>query len=149
MGTGNDDVLEARLKDGKTVTLHLGAQADPQGSLVPIRKEGDPQIYLVPNSVAQELRKKLNGMRDLSLLSFDPQKVTRLSIQAGGKKTVVTKDGSTWKLTRSEKLPRGFEFDPSRVDAQLNRLRGIHASRWLEPPLSEAEQRKLSSLMES
>ncbi|WP_224245392.1 DUF4340 domain-containing protein [Hyalangium gracile] len=221
---GPHDVLEARLKDGKVVTVHLGTQSDPRDApdasllkqrfsfadgagtadskvtledlqkvaatpeqeedlrkvatrlmsdpaafarldtggfaanpkdgaitlddlngasktlgLVPVRKEGDAQLYMVSAPVAQGLRKRLTELRDLSLLSFDPQKVTRLSIQAGGKKTVVVKDGSTWKLTQPEKLPAGFEFDPSRVDAQLSELKGLRAARWLETPVSDAD----------
>jgi hypothetical protein len=134
---GAHDVIVAQLKDAKTVTLHLGAQASPQG-LVPVRKEGDPQVYLAP-AYAQGLRKKLGDLRDVSLLSFDPQKVTRLAIQAGDKKTVAVKDGTTWKLTEPKKLPDGFEFDPGRVAAQLSGLRSIRAFRQVDPPVSDAE----------
>ncbi|WP_224365151.1 DUF4340 domain-containing protein [Hyalangium versicolor] len=149
---GPHDVIEAKLKDGKTLTLHLGTalaaggqdskasgSAPPKPSLVPVRKEGDAQIYLVPASTAQGVRKKLTDLRDLSLLSIDPQKVTQVSIQAGGKKTVAIKDGASWKIIEPKKLPDGFEFDPNRVDAQLSGLRGVHAARWVEPAVSDSD----------
>ncbi|HEX9508237.1 MAG TPA: DUF4340 domain-containing protein, partial [Myxococcales bacterium] len=78
---------------------------------------------------ANNITRRFNDMRDLSLLSFDPQKVTRISIQSPGKKTVLAKSSDGWKIIEPKKVPTGFEFDPSQVQNQLQMLRATKGSR--------------------
>jgi hypothetical protein len=94
--------------------------------------EGDPQVYLVPKYTATNLSRKASELRDLTLLSFDPQKVTKVTVQSPGKKTVVVKEGDIWKIVEPKKLPAGFEFDPGQVQGQLQMLKGLRASRVVE-----------------
>jgi hypothetical protein len=129
-------VLRAELKDGKATVVSLGAKR-PEGT-VPLRVEGDAQTYLLASWQAEGLTKRLDDLRDTSLLSFDPQKVTKLVLAAAGKKTVVVKDAAAWKLVEPLKPPDGFEFDSQEVESQLGRLRSLRGLR-LETGASEAK----------
>ncbi|QRK09183.1 DUF4340 domain-containing protein [Archangium violaceum] len=135
------DTLEAQLKDGKKVVVHLGRQPDAKdgSATVAARVEGDAQVYQLSQYVASQLRKRLVDFRDLSLLRFEPQKVTKLKLQAGGKTVVVAKEGEGWKVVEPQKLPDGFELEPSQVDMQLGWLRGLLATRLVEGQVTDAQ----------
>lgn len=120
-------VVEAELKDGKKVKLTFGTKK-PDGA-VPLRVDGDAQVYLVPAWQAEQLTKKVDGLRDLTLLKLDPEKVTQVTVQAGAKKAVVKKDASGWKLVEPKSPPAGFEYDAAQVPAVLQRLKGMRATK--------------------
>jgi hypothetical protein len=135
------DVVEAQLKDGKKVVVHLGRQPDAKegSATVAARVEGDAQVYQLPPYAASQLRKRLVDFRDLGLFGFEPAKVTKLKLQAGGTAVVVVKEGEGWKLAEPGKLPDGFEFEPSEVDMQLAWLRNLRGSRLVEGQLTEGQ----------
>ncbi len=144
--TGPHSIVDAKFKDGKEVKLHLGKEQEGKenaSKMVAARLDGDPQIYLLPNYAANVLTKKATDLRDLTLLSFDPQRVTKLSVVTADKKTVVAKEGDGWAVIEPKKLPASFEFDPSRVTSQLTMLRNLKASR-LVADKAEADQAGLS-----
>lgn len=114
--------LEAELKEGKKVTVRVGAKR-PEGTFA---VDGDPQTYLLPGWQAEALLKDPEGLRDLRLLHFELAQVEKLSLLTGGKKTVVTKEGEIWKLV--EPKNRGIEFDPQQVSAQLTRLMNVRGA---------------------
>jgi hypothetical protein len=118
--------LSAQTKDGKTVSISVGAEAN---GTVPVRLEGDAQVYLVGSWAANQLVKKLEDLRDLSLSTFDAEKVQRLSVVAGAKKAVVAKEDGTWKLVEPKAPPAGFDFDGARVASVLGRLRAMKGLR--------------------
>lgn len=138
---GPHTMIEAKLKDGKQIKLHLGKEEAKENAnkAVVARLEGDSQIYLLANYTATVLNKRATDFRDLTLLSFDPQKVTKFSLLSAGKKTVVAKEGDSWKVIEPKKLPAGFEFDPAQVNSQLNMLRGLRASRLIEGKVDPAQ----------
>lgn len=138
---GAHDVVEAQLKDGKKVVLHLGPQPDgKEGSAtVAARIEGDAQVYQLSSFSAAQLRKRLADFRDLGLFRFDTQKVTKLKLQAGGQPVVLAKEAEAWKVVEPKKLPDGFEFDPAQVDLQLAWLQGLHGTRLIEGTVSEGQ----------
>jgi hypothetical protein len=135
------DSVEAQLKDGKKVVVHLGRQPEAKdgAATVPARVEGDAQVYQLSQYVASQLRKRLGDFRDLSLFGFEPQKVTRLKLQAGGKTVVVVKEGEGWKLTEPAKVPDGFEFEPLQVGTQLSWLRSLRATRLVEGQVTDGQ----------
>jgi hypothetical protein len=135
------DSVEAQLKDGKKVVVHLGRQPEAKdgSATVPARVEGDAQVYQLSQYVASQLRKRLGDFRDMSLFGFEPQKVTKLKLQAGGKTVVVVKEGEGWKLTEPAKVPDGFEFEPLQVGTQLSWLRGLRATRLVEGPVTDGQ----------
>lgn len=124
--------VKAELKDGKSLTLRLGAKR-PDGTYA-LSVEGDAQTYLLPGWQAEQLLKDPEGLRDLRLLRFDPAQVERFSLVANGKKTIVAKEGETWKLIEP-KTPT--EFDAQQVGPQLTRIasmRGLKLVRDLTDP---------------
>jgi len=141
--SGEHTVLEAQLKDGKKIALHIGKEYEskdvPTKGAVAARVEGDPQVYLIPKYSATNLSRKATDLRDLTLLSFDPQKATKVTIQSPGKKTVVVKDGGAWKVVEPKKLPSGFDFDPGQVQGQLQMLKSLRASHVLEQAPTPAQ----------
>ncbi len=114
-------------KDGKTQAISVGEKR-PDGN-VPLRVEGNPQLYLIASWQAEQLTRRLEDLRDTSLLDFDPDQVNRVTITAAGKKTVVAKEGDAWKLVEPKVAPAGVTFDATQVVVQLRRWRGIRASR--------------------
>ncbi len=120
--------LELELKDGKKVTLKLGAKK-PEGGTVPMTVEGDPQVYVLSQFTAEQLLKGVEDMRNCTLLAFDPAKANKLSVVAGGKTTVLQKTGAEWKVLEPKKLPDGFQLDPGTVTNMLNRLHAMRATR--------------------
>jgi hypothetical protein len=118
-------------KDGATVKVTLSATKRDDGSFA-LKVDGDAQQYLVDSWLAEQLDKPLEGLRDLSLLSFDPTKVTKLTLTAAGKKTVVAKEGEAWKLVEPKTAPAGMEFDGAQVPVQLGRLKALRAAKFVE-----------------
>ena len=118
--------IDVETKDGKKLAMKLGAKK-AEGNTMPLSIDGDPQTYLLPGWTGDQLLKKAEDMRDTTLLSFDAAKVNKVSITAGGKSTVLAKDGASWKIVEPKKAPPGFELDPGAVQSQLMRLHGIRA----------------------
>lgn len=120
--------LELELKDGKKVALKLGAKR-PEGT-VPLSVDGDPQVYLLAEWTAQNLLKAPEDFRDTTLLAaFEPEKVSKVSITAGGKTTTLAKSGAEWKVLEPKKLPDGFELDPMMVMSTLQRFKSMRATK--------------------
>lgn len=128
-------VVEAELKDGKKAKLTFGTKK-PDGA-VPLRVDGDAQVYLVPQWQADLLTKKVDGLRDLTLLKVDPERVTQVTVTAGAKKAVVKKDGAGWKLVEPKTPPAGFEFDGAQVMSVLQRLKALRAAKVAAAPVAD------------
>ncbi len=135
------DTVEAQLKDGKKVVVHLGPQPDAKDGSSPVvaRVDGDAQVYGLPQYTASQLRKRVADFRDLGLFRFDSQKVTRLKLQADGKTVVLAKEAGAWKVTEPKKLPEGFELEPAQVDQQLAWLQGLRGTRLIEGQVTDAQ----------
>lgn len=140
-------VFTLTLKDGKTARVSLAPTKRDDGTFA-LKVDGDPQQYAVASWVAEQLDTKLEGLRDLSLTSFDPSKATKLSITAGGKKTVAALEGGAWKLLEPKTAPAGVEFDGNQVVAQVSRLRGLRALKLVDVPAAKAGLTSPSTLIE-
>ncbi len=116
-------------KDGKTVTVQLSAVKDEATQTVPLRVDGDAQVYLLATWQAGQIDKTVNDLRELSLLNFEAENVTRVSIVSSQKKTVLAKTGADWKLVEPK---ADANFDPQQVTVQLGRLKSLRASKWVE-----------------
>jgi len=127
-GTGSLDEprtsFRLELKSGKALSLNVGAKR-PDGTYG-VMVDGDPELYLVPAWQAEQAPSDPEALRDLRLLHFEAAQVERLSIVSAGRKTVVTKEGETWKLVEPKSFP---EFDPQQVTVQLSRLAALRGQR--------------------
>ncbi|EPX62769.1 hypothetical protein D187_008957 [Cystobacter fuscus DSM 2262] len=135
---GAHDTVEAKLKDGKTIAVHL-APAGKDGATVAARLEGDPQVYQLAAYSADALRKRLTDLRDLRLFHFEQPKVTRFKLQAGPTAVQVAREGTEWKVIEPRTLPTGFEFDASQVESLLSWLGSLRAARVVDGTPSEAQ----------
>jgi len=119
--------LAAQLKGGTALSVKVYARRTD--GTHPVRVDGDPQTYLVAAYQAEQLARGLDGLRDLRVLHFEPGQVEKLTITAGAAKTVVTKNGDTWKVVEPVKLPAGLDFDAEQVTSALVRLSTLRAVR--------------------
>ncbi|MFT3707123.1 MAG: DUF4340 domain-containing protein [Archangium sp.] len=118
--------LEA--KDARKMTLTFGAKR-PDG-MRPLRKEGDPQTYLLALWTGEQLGSGLELLRDNRVIEFEPAKANKLTITSGGKKTVVAvKEGEAWKLLEPKTLPAGFDLDVAQIGAFVSRLSSMRSLR--------------------
>jgi Domain of unknown function (DUF4340) len=131
-------------KDGKTVTVQLSTTKDEATKTVQLRVDGNPQVYTLASWQAEQIDKTVNDLRDLTLMRFEVEKVSRLSIGVGQKKTVLAKTGSDWKLVDPK---TDANFDPQQVAVQLNRLKGLRALKWVEDA-SKANFAKPTTIIE-
>lgn len=122
-----DATLTATLKDGKRQVLTVSKKR-PDGNAL-ARLDGNPQTYVLAGWSVDQLIKSQDDLRDRTLLSFDTDKVARVSIINGAKSTVLVKDKDSWRVLEPKKLPDGFELDPAQVSQTLVRLRGLRGTK--------------------
>lgn len=137
---GPHDTIEAKLKGGKTLVVHLGAS--PEGkpeAPVAARLDGDPQVYQLASYSAGLLRKRPTDLRDLRLLHFAPSKVTRLKVQAGTTSVQLAREGPQWKLIEPRTPPPDFTLDSHQVETLITWLGSLRATRLLEGTSSDAQ----------
>ncbi|AKQ69637.1 hypothetical protein A176_006549 [Myxococcus hansupus] len=134
------DTVEARLKNGKAVALHLGRPSAPASlDPIPVQLEGDARLFTVNATEAVRLRKRLTDLRDLRLLDFDTAKVNRLLLQEGDTRLVVAKEGSAWALLEPKPAPANFTLDGTQVESLLVWLQRLEATRWVDAQVPEAQ----------
>ncbi len=134
------DTVEARLKGGKTVALHLGRPSAPASlDSIPVQVEGDARLFTVNGTDALRLRKRLTDLRDLRLLDFDTAKVNRLLLQTGDTRLVVAKEGPSWALLEPKPAPANFTLDGLQVEELLVWLQRLEATRWVDAQVPEAQ----------
>jgi hypothetical protein len=135
---GAHDIIEAKLKDGTSATLHLGPPGQ-EGEAVAARVEGHPQVFQIPAYSAVALRKRLEELRDLSLFRFDPAKVTKLKLQSGTTVVQAARHGEQWQVIEPRTLPEGFAFDSNQVEAILGWVGSLRAARLLDGARTDAQ----------
>lgn len=120
---GPHTTLTARLRAGGTVVLHLGRVDDKKR--LHVRKDGDPQIYLVPEYSGKNLDKALDDFREPTLFTAPADDVVAATFSSGSTKIVVKKDGGAWKLVEPKSAPEGFDVGQIETAVQgALRLRG-------------------------
>ncbi len=116
-------------KDGKatTHTFDLG-KSTMKG--VYARLGGNPAVYVVDASLAEGLKKEL---RDTTVLDFDTDKVTNVTIQGWkgvlGRVETLSADKAMGKWT--VKSPAGYTLDQEKLDSFLSRLSKLHAEKFI------------------
>jgi hypothetical protein len=109
-------------------------------AVVPVRIEGDAQVYLVLKGSAEPLTQGAASLQDLSLFSFEPAHVKSMSILSGTKALVtVAKDGASWKVIEPKHWTGKSPFDPAQVATRLAEWRRFKALRWDEGAVTEKQ----------
>ncbi len=104
------------VSDGMTATVHLGATSDDDTVYATV--EGRDAVFRIQPYQARNLRKTVADLRDMRLLSYDPEAVTGLSITHDGQTLrVVRGDDGTWTIDPDGAQPpdEELEFDPQAV----------------------------------
>jgi hypothetical protein len=95
-------------KNGKSQQLFLGDDV-PAGSLVYARVNSDPKVYAISSSIKTSLDKSANDLRDKRLLTFDPNRLTRIELVSGKSDIEFGKNNQNdWQIIKPE---------PSRADS--------------------------------
>jgi hypothetical protein len=114
-------VLEVTVtrKGGKSQELLIGDET-PSHSNAYAKLANDPKVYTVAAAVRGHLDKGVEDIRDKRLLQFDPEKLTRVELQAKGPAVEVGKSGEgQWQIIR----PRPLRADNAEVNSFVEKVR--------------------------
>jgi hypothetical protein len=112
------DVTIAK-KDGKTSELLVGdATLDNTGYYAKLA--GDPHVYTIASYAKTNLDKTPEVLRDKRLLTFDPDKLTRVELAVKGQNIEFGKNGQgEWQIVK----PRPLRADSSAVSGLVDKLK--------------------------
>jgi hypothetical protein len=102
--------------------LHLG-DGTPIGGTFFASVDGAPDVVVVTSSAGDIAGKDLLGLRDKSLLSFDPWKIRKLEIRRGRETVLLENPSDGWVIRRPIEAPA----DGPTVTDLLNALEGLRA----------------------
>ncbi len=106
-------------KDGKVQDLLVGDET-PTGSGSYARLKGDPRVFTIAGYTKSNFDKTSDDLRDKRLLTFDPDKVARVTLTARGQEIEFGKNSkSEWQILK----PRPMRADGSQVETLVQRLR--------------------------
>ena len=106
-------------KDGKTSELFIG-DSTPDNSGAYARLANDPRVFTVASFTKTSLDKMPEDLRDKRLLTFDPDKLTRVELQAKGQTIEFGKNGQNeWQIVK----PRPLRADSSQMTSLVDKLR--------------------------
>ncbi len=105
-------------KDGKTHELLMGGSTLDTSSNY-AKLAGDGRVFTIPSSSKLALDKRPEELRDKRLLTFDPDSVSRVTLQAKGPEIEFGKSGSDWQILK----PRPLRADNTQVSAVVDALR--------------------------
>lgn len=89
----------------------------------------DDETVTLLKSQADGLRKGVDRLRDMKVMSFDTAKAVGLEIQDPDRRLKFEKSDEGWTLvSHTEKKPDGFEFDPNAVERRVRAISNARAS---------------------
>lgn len=96
--------VEAKFKEGDPIKIIFGAET-PTGSGIFARIDSDPRLFTVYSYIKSSFEKKPFDLRDKKLLKVDSDKVSRVTVTAGGKTIEFGKSGSDdWQILKPRPL---------------------------------------------
>ncbi len=106
------------LKDGKQVTLRLGAK-NPTGVWVYAQEQGQPAVFVVADGVLRDVTRPVADFRNKTILAFDRATVAGVEIVTHDETLAIEPDDDNrWRMTR----PRPLPADPDAVRELLDKL---------------------------
>jgi Domain of unknown function (DUF4340) len=128
-------------KDGKTAHVLVG-DATPTNSGNYAKLSDGPKVYTIASYVKTGLDKTDNDLRDKRLLTFEPEKVTRITLAAKGVPLEFGKNGqSEWQILK----PGPFRADGSQVDGLVTKLKDAK----MDTTVSDDDAKKAASAFAS
>jgi hypothetical protein len=111
--------VQIKKKDGKTESLLIGDDT-LNGSGAYVKLPGSGKISTIAGFTKSSIDKRVDDLRDKKLMSFDPDKLTRLELQAKGQTIEFGKNSSNeWQIVK----PRPLRADSSAVSSLVDKLR--------------------------
>ena len=105
-------------KDGKEVTLHLGAKS-PTGVWVYAQERGKPNVFVISDGVLRDVTRPVGDFRNKTVLTFDRKDVSGLEVVVPEETLTLERAGEgQWKLTR----PRQLRADTEAVSEFFDKL---------------------------
>jgi len=93
-----------KTKDGKETQVHFGGN-NPTGSSTYASVGGSDEVFLVANSVSTGFDKKLEDLRDRSILRFEQFETQSIQLQTEKGSVELVKENDKWYIQGKEKLP--------------------------------------------
>lgn len=111
----------ATKKDGKTLRLLVGDET-PSGNDNYASLQGDPRVFTILSYIKTAIGKDSNDLRDKRLLTFDPDKLSRVELTAKGQSLEFGKNNQNeWQILK----PRPLRADGGQVEELVRRLRDV------------------------
>jgi hypothetical protein len=85
------------------------------------KRENEPRVLLIPGYLDSVFNRSTFNLRDKALLTFERDKVDRITVSTGGQTLELAKTGTDWKLTK----PVSAAADTVSVDGLINRLNTV------------------------
>jgi hypothetical protein len=118
---------------GRTLSLRLGDAGE--GGAVYAKAEGWDEVVTLQESTARQLLKAAVELRDLGLMDFDPDEVSRLELKEGKRRLVFANDEGTWRVeSATEDVPDGFVLSEPKVRGRLGALKAIRGLALAQAP---------------
>jgi len=127
-GLDKPRVKVAITEEGSTRTLILGAAAKDKKDKLYAKRQEEPAIFALKNSVVDDLTKKVNDLRDKKALRFDTSDVEKVETTIGKEQVVVAKVGDDWKIQK----PAEMDADTTEVTNFLDAIRNLEAEEWID-----------------
>jgi hypothetical protein len=128
----NKDLGELKL------TIKAKAQYKPEKELALYVKDNntffiknslDNTVFEISKNSAENISKKIEDLRDLSLVSFDANSVVTINLKNKDSLVSLHKDDNIWLLKEPKMLPKDFVFSEEAVPEFLTFLNALQANR--------------------
>jgi hypothetical protein len=111
--------VQIKLKNGKTNEILIGDDT-PTESGAYAKLPGSAKVVTIASFVKSTIDKRPDDLRDKRLLTFDPDKLTRVELQAKGQTVEFGKNAKNeWQIVK----PRPLRADSSAVSTLVDKLR--------------------------
>ena len=118
---------------GRTLSLMLGDAGE--GGVVYAKADGWEEVVTLHESTARQLLKAAADLRDLSLMDFDPDEISRLELKEGKRRLVFANDDGKWRIeSATEDVPDGFILSEPKVRGRLGALKATRGLALAEAP---------------
>ncbi|NUO78746.1 DUF4340 domain-containing protein [candidate division KSB1 bacterium] len=118
----------------KKDTLYLGDKS-ATNAMVYVRRNSDPHVILTEAAVLTNAQKTLHDWRDKSLMKFETNEATRLSLTTPSGRFDLYKEGETWRLA----APLQAEADASKVSSILSKMSYSRVTDFVAESLDDAK----------
>lgn len=119
-------VISAKDKDQKEYTFKV---YHGENDKLFLTTSGNPQIYEIAKPSLTRIDRRFEDMRDFSLMSFDKDSITKISLSDKSGRILVEKKDGKWQITTPKTLPKDFEFDEKSPDDIVSIVLGLNALR--------------------